>query len=204
MIMGWKLSWWLFKFMMRGWLVDSMRFSTCSLILVLKAKYIMMMVEEYASKTLLIIDLSTDMFAILMMFHTLMWCYTKKTSWIGSWTLMIIFLTQRSLKISRCFLYLETCEWCKGLVKRYTILLECEEVRSEFPYGQEWKDWWLVFFFPCDYDEILFYTSYSHRQANFFQKDSSENLNIYSFRENENLDFIYEMKISIQEAGLED
>lgn len=60
------------------------------------------------------------------------------------------------------------------------------------------------FFFPCDYDEILFYTSYSHRQANFFQKDSSENLNIYSFRENENLDFIYEMKISIQEAGLED
>jgi hypothetical protein len=39
------------------------------------------------------------------------------------------------------------------------------------------------FFFLRDYDEILFYTSYSHGQTKLFERKCSENLNINSWRE---------------------
>ena len=48
--------------------MDSTRFTTYSSFLVLKLKAIMMMVEIYMSKIMLI-DLSTDTFIILMIFH---------------------------------------------------------------------------------------------------------------------------------------
>lgn len=46
-----------------------MRFAICSSILVSKTKVIVMMVEVYMSKTVLIIDPSTCAFIILMIFH---------------------------------------------------------------------------------------------------------------------------------------
>ena len=46
------------------------------------------------------------------------------------------------------------------------------------------------FFFSRDYDEILFYTSYSHGQINFFEGKYSENLNINSCWKDQNLGVI--------------
>ena len=43
------------------------------------------------------------------------------------------------------------------------------------------------FFFPHDYDEILFYTSYTHGQSKLFEGKCSENLNISSWRKDQNL-----------------
>ena len=43
------------------------------------------------------------------------------------------------------------------------------------------------FFFPHDYDEILFYTSYSHGQSKLFEGKCSKNLNISSWRKDQNL-----------------
>jgi len=64
--------------------VDSMRFMTYSSFLVLKLKAIMTMVEIYMSKIMLIIDLSTDTFIILMIFLIFIGHHTKKASYIGS------------------------------------------------------------------------------------------------------------------------
>jgi hypothetical protein len=55
------------------------------------------------------------------------------------------------------------------------------------------------FFFPRDYDEILFYTSYSHGQTKLFKGKCSENLNISSWREDQNLGFVDVGKNSIYE-----
>ena len=57
-----------------------MRFMIYSSFLVLKLKAIMMMVEIYMSKIMLIINLSTDTFIILMIFHILIGHHTKKAS----------------------------------------------------------------------------------------------------------------------------
>ena len=50
----------------------------------------------------------------------------------------------------------------------------------------------------------FFYTSCSHWQTNLSDGDYSENLNIGTFCEDQNLDVIYGLKISIQEIGLEE
>ena len=55
------------------------------------------------------------------------------------------------------------------------------------------------FFFPRDYDEILFYTSYSHGQAKLFEGKCSKNLNINSWRKYQNLGVIDVEKNSIYE-----
>lgn len=48
------------------------------------------------------------------------------------------------------------------------------------------------FFFPCDYDDILYYTSYIHRKDNLFEGDCSET-------KDQNLDVIDADKFSIFE-----
>ena len=50
-----------------------------------------------------------------------------------------------------------------------------------------------------DYDEILFYTTYSHRTKKLFEGDCSENLNSSSLQKNQNLDVIDVKKNSIYE-----
>jgi hypothetical protein len=55
------------------------------------------------------------------------------------------------------------------------------------------------FFFPRNYNEILFYTSYSHGQSKLFEGKCSENLNISSWRKDQNLDVIDVEKILIYE-----
>ena len=55
------------------------------------------------------------------------------------------------------------------------------------------------FFFPRNYNEILFYTSYSHGQSKLFEGKCSENLNISSWRKDQNLGVIDVEKILIYE-----
>ncbi len=55
------------------------------------------------------------------------------------------------------------------------------------------------FFFFCDHDEILFYTSYSHGQTKLFEGKYNENLNISSWWKDQNLGVIDVVKNSIYE-----
>jgi hypothetical protein len=55
------------------------------------------------------------------------------------------------------------------------------------------------FLFPFDYDEILFYTSYSHEQKKLFEGKCRKSLNISSWRKDHNLGVIDVKKHSIYE-----
>ena len=55
------------------------------------------------------------------------------------------------------------------------------------------------FFFFCDHDEILFYTSYSRGQTKLFEGKYNENLNISSWWKDQNLGVIDVVKNSIYE-----
>ena len=46
------------------------------------------------------------------------------------------------------------------------------------------------FFFPRGYDEVLFYTTYSHKTKNLFEVDCSGNINISSLRKVQNFEVI--------------
>lgn len=105
-------------------------------------------------ETVLVVDLSTDTFIILMMFYTLMGYIIQKRLHrldLGSWK--IIFLNQ-------------AWAWFSRLVEWYNTISSCKEENLNFYMGKNEK-FMVNFLFPRDYDEIFFYTSYGYRLKEF-------------------------------------